>query len=59
MKGENAQFLLGVTLVTEKEKYYCHKYKLQNIERRSWRVLPGYMLGLVFKKNSSTNNWVF
>ena len=41
MKGENARFLLGVTLVTEKEKYYCHKYKLQNIERRSSRILPG------------------
>ena len=41
MKGENARFLLGVTLVTEKEKCYCHKYKLQNIERRSSRVLPG------------------
>ena len=35
MKGENARFLLGVTLVAEKEKYYCHKYKLQNIERCS------------------------
>ena len=35
MKGENVRFLLGVTLVTEKEKYYCRKYKLQNIERRS------------------------
>ena len=35
MKGENARFLLGVTLVTEKEKYCYNKYKLQNTERRS------------------------
>ena len=35
MKGENARFLLGITSITEKEKYYRHKYKLQNIERRS------------------------
>ena len=35
MKGENGRFLLGVTLVTEKEKYYYRKYKLQNTARRS------------------------
>lgn len=64
MKGENARFLLGVTLVTEKEKHYCHKYKLQKhwapaFLKSTTRACTGFSIQEEFKHQQLSRLKVF